>query len=59
LFKKIIGNHPCEELGEVTSGSIEIDGLNWGTINTWKEKYDTAIENLLAGHESDHALSAL
>jgi len=59
LFKKIIGNHPCEELGEVTSGSIEVDGLNWGTINTWKEKYDTAIENLLAGHESDHALSAL
>jgi phosphoribosylformylglycinamidine synthase len=59
VFKKVIGDHPCEELGEVTSGSIEVDGLNWGTIQTWKEKYDTAIENLLTAHESDHALSAL
>jgi phosphoribosylformylglycinamidine synthase II len=58
-FKKIIGDHPCEELGEVTSGAIEVDGLNWGNIVSWKEKYDTAIENLLAAHESDHALSAL
>lgn len=58
-FKKVIGNHPCEELGEVTSGSIEVDGMNWGSIQSWKEKYDTAIENLLAAHESDHALTAL
>jgi phosphoribosylformylglycinamidine synthase len=33
--------------------------MNWGTIIEWKEKYDTAIENLLAGHESEHALTAL
>jgi phosphoribosylformylglycinamidine synthase subunit PurL len=59
LYKKILGNHPCEELGEVTNGSIEVDGLNWGHIQSWKEKYDTAIENLLAAHESEHALSAL
>jgi phosphoribosylformylglycinamidine synthase II len=58
-FKKVIGNHPCEELGEVTTGSIEIDGMDWGSIQSWKDKYDTAIENLLAGHESEHALSAL
>jgi phosphoribosylformylglycinamidine synthase len=59
LFKRTIGDHPCEELGEVTVGSIEVDGLNWGTIASWKEKYDTAIERLLAGHDSEHALSAL
>jgi phosphoribosylformylglycinamidine synthase subunit PurL len=59
LFKRVLGNHPCEELGEVTVGSIEVDGLNWGSIQSWKDKYDTAIENLLAGHESEHALSAL
>lgn len=58
-FKKLIGNHPYEELGEVTAGSVEIDGLAWGTILSWKELYDTAIENLLADHESEHALTAL
>jgi phosphoribosylformylglycinamidine synthase subunit PurL len=58
-FKKLLGDHPFEELGEVTDGSIEVDGLNWGTILSWKEKYDTAIEKLLAGHDSEHALSAI
>jgi phosphoribosylformylglycinamidine synthase II len=58
-FKRIIGNHAHEELGVVTAGSIELDGMNWGSVNQWKEKYDTAIETLLAGHESEQALSAL
>lgn len=58
-FKKIIGDHPFEQLGVVTDGSVEIDGQDWGAILTWKERYDTAIESLLAGHESEHALSAL
>ena len=58
-FKRIVGDHPYEELGEVTTGSVEVDGLNWGSIQAWKNKYDTAIENLLAAHESEHALSAL
>jgi phosphoribosylformylglycinamidine synthase len=58
-FKKLLGNHPYEELGEVTAGSVEVDGQDWGLILAWKEMYDTAIENLLAGHESEHALSAL
>lgn len=58
-FKKLVGNHPHAELGVVTNGSIEVDGMEWGTVLSWKEKYDTAIENLLAGHESEHALIAL
>ena len=58
-FKKVVGNHPYEKLGQVTSGAIKVDGKDWGTIEAWKNKYDTAIENLLAGHESEHALSAL
>ena len=58
-FKQAIGNHPYAELGVVTNGSIEVDGMEWGTVLQWKEKYDTAIENLLAGHESEHALIAL
>ncbi|HET9057964.1 MAG TPA: phosphoribosylformylglycinamidine synthase subunit PurL [Chitinophagaceae bacterium] len=43
-FIKIIGNHPCEKLGVVTDGSIEVDGLQWGNIAEWKEKYNSAIE---------------
>ncbi|MBL0136411.1 MAG: phosphoribosylformylglycinamidine synthase subunit PurL [Chitinophagaceae bacterium] len=58
-FRKAMEGHPFEELGEVTTGSIEVDGLYWGTVNTWKDRYDNAIDNLLAGHESEHALSAL
>lgn len=58
-FKKVLGSHPFAELGVVTNGSIEVDGMEWGTVLSWKEKYDTAIENLLAGHESEHALTAL
>lgn len=34
-------------LGTVTSGNIEVNGENWGSILGWKEKYDTAIEKLL------------
>ena len=48
-----------EVIGEVTSGDIIVDAASWGTIDAWKEKYDNAIANLLKGHESEHALSAL
>ena len=58
-FKKYIAGHPYEELGEVTPGSIEVDGMNWGSIQTWKKKYENAITELLAGQESEEALSAL
>ncbi|OQP59344.1 phosphoribosylformylglycinamidine synthase subunit PurL [Niastella populi] len=58
-FKKVLGGHPYEQLGQVTAGAVTIDGNNWGTVQSWKDKYDTAIEKLLAGHESEHALSAL
>ncbi len=58
-FKKTMQDHPYEELGFVTAGSIEIDGMYWGTINEWKEKYNNAIENLLATTESENALAVL
>ena len=45
--KVALGNHPFEELGVVTNGSVEVDGMEWGTIETWKELYDTAIERHL------------
>jgi phosphoribosylformylglycinamidine synthase subunit PurL len=34
-------------LGTVTSGTININGENWGAVNEWKEKYDNAIENMM------------
>ena len=47
------------QLGTVTGGKININGEDWGNVNDWKAKYDNAIANLLAGHESEHALAAL
>jgi len=52
-------NASFESLGKVTEGAIEIDNENWGDIKVWGKKYDQAIENLLAGHESEQALAAL
>jgi phosphoribosylformylglycinamidine synthase len=48
-FKTALEGHPFEELGFVTAGSVEVDGMDWGTIATWKEQYDTAIEKLVNG----------
>ncbi len=52
-------NFPFEKLGAITEGAIIIDGENWDTIIEWKNKYDNAIGNYLAGHESEQALIAL
>jgi phosphoribosylformylglycinamidine synthase len=56
-FKQAMGDFPHEELGEVTTGSIEIDGMYWGEIEEWKRRYDTAIENLLTPQVDETALS--
>lgn len=37
----------CSEIGEVTNGTIQVQGENWGDIRNWKLKYDTAIEHLI------------
>jgi len=58
-FITSIGKHPYEELGIVTAGGLDVDGITWGSIEKWKEKYDHAIENILAKHESEHALTPL
>lgn len=58
-FEASLGAQVFTRLGTVTDGAISIDGNSWGTISSWKDKYDTAIEKLLAGHAAEHALSAL
>ncbi|MDP4148775.1 MAG: phosphoribosylformylglycinamidine synthase subunit PurL [Bacteroidota bacterium] len=47
-FRQALGNFPHEELGFVTEGSIEVDGMDWGRVAEWKEKYDTSIEKHLS-----------
>jgi phosphoribosylformylglycinamidine synthase II len=34
-------------LGKVTNGEVVVNNENWGTIATWKNEYDTAIEKKL------------
>ena len=41
-FEKAV-SIPFEKLGNVTGGTVTVDGENWGSINDWKEKYDNAI----------------
>ncbi|MEK7224598.1 MAG: phosphoribosylformylglycinamidine synthase subunit PurL, partial [Bacteroidota bacterium] len=55
LFK----DFPFEKIGVVTSGEMVVDGDFWGTIDWWKEKYDTAIENYLSKEEAGSALSSI
>ncbi|MGB3008137.1 MAG: phosphoribosylformylglycinamidine synthase subunit PurL [Chitinophagaceae bacterium] len=57
--KEQLGEHLYEELGMVTSGSVEVDGMDWGMIGEWKDKYDTAIENYLVKEEAGAALSSI
>nr|HPZ88328.1 AIR synthase related protein [Flavihumibacter sp.] len=58
-FESTLGTQAFTNLGIVTPGELVIDGDNWGTIGFWKEKYDTAIEKLLAGHAAEHAMTTL
>lgn len=37
----------CTVIGKVTDGTISVNGADWGNIVTWKNKYDTAIENII------------
>ncbi|GAB4092416.1 phosphoribosylformylglycinamidine synthase subunit PurL [Flaviaesturariibacter terrae] len=60
VFEAALGAVPFERLGTVTGGELLIDGEDWGTISSWRDRYDGAIESLLAGHvESDGALGLL
>jgi phosphoribosylformylglycinamidine synthase subunit PurL len=47
-FRAALGGFPSTELGVVTSGSFEVDGMDWGNVEDWKESYDTAIGTIMA-----------
>jgi phosphoribosylformylglycinamidine synthase len=54
-----LGSFPHEKIGVVTSGEMMVDGDFWGTIDWWKEAYDSAIENYLSKEEAGSALSSI
>ena len=58
-FENFIRNFPCEKIGVVSTGELVVNGDFWGTIDWWKEKYDTAIENYLSKEEAGSALAAI
>jgi phosphoribosylformylglycinamidine synthase II len=47
-FRGAIKGFPAEELGFVTAGSFEVDGMDWGLVGGWKDKYDNSLEQYLA-----------
>ncbi len=40
-------------LGEVKGTQVIIDGEKWGTVHSWKEKYDNALESYLVAEEAE------
>jgi phosphoribosylformylglycinamidine synthase subunit PurL len=58
-FEKELSDIPFEKLGTVTSGNILVAHNNWGNIKTWKESYDTSIENYLKKELAVEAMGGL
>jgi len=58
-FEEQLKDIPFEKLGVVTSGEMVVDGDFWGSIDWWKEKYDSAIENYLSKEEAGSALTSI
>jgi phosphoribosylformylglycinamidine synthase len=40
-------NVAASVIGSVTSSNIKVQGEDWGSIASWKNAYDTSIENKL------------
>jgi phosphoribosylformylglycinamidine synthase len=47
-FRTALAGFPATLLGVVTGGSFEVDGMDWGNVEDWKESYDTAIGTIMA-----------
>jgi phosphoribosylformylglycinamidine synthase len=56
-FRTVLHDLTYIQLGAVTPGEVMIDGEFWGSISSWKYRYETAIETNLAGEEAGSALS--
>jgi phosphoribosylformylglycinamidine synthase len=58
-FEKLLGDFPFEKIGVVSTGEMMVDGEFWGTIDWWKESYESAIETYLAKESAGAALMSL
>jgi phosphoribosylformylglycinamidine synthase len=58
-FQEIVAGFPNTDIGVVSDGEIRINKERWGSINEWKERYDTAIEKALAKEGSMEALVSI
>jgi phosphoribosylformylglycinamidine synthase II len=58
-FENFMQDFPSEKIGVVSTGELVVDGDFWGTIDWWKEEYDTAIENYLSKEEAGSALASI
>ena len=47
-FLKAVKDFPHMELGEVRGETIRINHEDWGSVQEWKERYDTAIGEIMA-----------
>ncbi len=59
LFESVLTDFPFEKIGVVTGSELVVDGDFWGTIDWWKENYDTAIETYLSKEEAGLALNTI
>jgi phosphoribosylformylglycinamidine synthase len=58
-FREATKGMQVAAIGQVTSGVVELDHLNWGDIRDWQYLYDHAIENYLAKETAGSALSSI
>jgi len=47
-FEKALGDLVATEIGWVTGGSFDVDGMEWGSVGEWKDRYDHSLENYMA-----------
>ncbi len=47
FLESALAGTPFLRLGKVTSGSIGVDGEDFGEVSQWKQSYDTALERIL------------
>jgi phosphoribosylformylglycinamidine synthase len=58
-FEAKMNDFPFTRIGVVTTSELFIDDQPWGAISHWRTLYDSAIEKVMAGHESEAALSLM
>jgi len=58
-FENMLKDFPFKKIGVVTYGEVMVDGDFWGTIDWWKDVYDTSIEKYLSKAEAETSLDVI